>query len=133
VCSEEFITTARYLIVTRSWWDTVDALAAHLVGSLVRRHPGLVSTMDEWIDDDNLWVIRTALLHQLTYREATDHVRLFDYCLRQAHHRDFFIRKAIGWALRSYARTAPDDVRRFVGRHEPVLAPLSVREALKHL
>jgi 3-methyladenine DNA glycosylase AlkD len=133
VCSARFIDTARHLIVTRSWWDTVDTLAAHLVGPLVRRHPALVSTMDYWIRDDDLWLVRTALLHQLTYKEDTDEARLFDYCVRQAGHPHFFVRKAIGWALRQYAYTAPGAVRAFVRAHEHRLAPLSVREALKNL
>ena len=130
-CSAGFLPTARTLITTKSWWDTVDALAAHTVGPLVAAHPELVTVMDEWIVDDNLWVARTALLHQLRYGAATDEERLFAYCTRQAGHPDFFIRKAIGWALREYARTNPDAVRDFVARIP--LSPLSTREALKHL
>ena len=130
-CSAGFLPTARTLITTKSWWDTVDALAAHTVGPLVAAHPALVTVMDEWIVDDNLWVARTALLHQLRYGAATDEERLFAYCTRQAGHPDFFIRKAIGWALREYARTNPDAVRDFVARIP--LSPLSTREALKHL
>jgi 3-methyladenine DNA glycosylase AlkD len=88
--------------------------------------------MDRWIEDDDLWVARTALLHQLTYKSATDPDRLFGYCLRQAAHPDFFIRKAIGWALREYAYTDPDAVYEFVESARDRLSPLSVREALKH-
>jgi 3-methyladenine DNA glycosylase AlkD len=131
-CSAAFLDTAHFMITTRSWWDTVDTLAAHLVGPLVQRH-GLAPTMDAWIDAENLWLVRTALLHQLTYAERTDRARLFRYCLRQAGHPDFFVRKAIGWALRQYGRTEPDAVRRFVHAHAERLAPLSVREALKNL
>jgi 3-methyladenine DNA glycosylase AlkD len=132
VCSAGFLPTAEHLITTKSWWDTVDALAAHLVGPLVRRH-GLAGAMDGWIETDRLWLIRTALLHQLTYAGNTDADRLFRYCLRRADHTDFFIRKAIGWALRQYARTDPAAVRAFVAEHRDRLAPLSVREALKNL
>ncbi|NEE17192.1 DNA alkylation repair protein, partial [Streptomyces sp. SID7499] len=81
-------------------------------------------------DDPSLWAARTALLHQLRYRETTDADRLFGYCLRRADHPDFFIRKAIGWALREYAKTAPVAVRDFVGGAGARLSPLSVREAL---
>ena len=102
------------LITTKSWWDTVDTLAAHLVGPLVTRHPTLVPTMDAWAADDDMWLVRTAILHQLRYRSDTDTERLFGYCTAQAGHRDFFVRKAIGWALRQYARTDPDAVRRYV-------------------
>jgi 3-methyladenine DNA glycosylase AlkD len=127
-----FLATIRTLITTRSWWDTVDPLATRVVGGLVRRHPPLVAEMDAWSREKDLWLIRTALLHQLHYGAETDADRLFDYCTRQAGHKDFFVRKAIGWALRQYARIDPDAVRAFVAA-TPTLSPLSVREALKHL
>jgi len=133
VASPRLIGTARTLITTKSWWDTVDTLAADTVGPLVRHHPELLSTMDEWIVDENLWLARTAILHQLTYKQGTDADRLFRYCLLQAEHRDFFIRKAIGWALRQYAKTDPAAVRSFLTTHGDQLAPLSRREAAKHL
>jgi len=132
-CSAAFLDTARTLIVTKSWWDTVDALAAHLVGPLVARHPALVSTMDSWVADSNVWLARTAILHQLGYKEATDPGRLFRYCTAQSAHPDFFIRKAIGWALREYAKTDPTAVRTYVRTHESRLSGLSVREALKNI
>ncbi|MEU4998750.1 DNA alkylation repair protein [Streptomyces sp. NPDC021622] len=132
--SSGFLPVARHLVTTVSWWDTVDALAAHVVGGLVAADPRLLkSEMDSWIEDDNLWVARTALLHQLRYKDATDTERLFAYCVRQSGHPDFFIRKAIGWCLREYAKTDPDAVRDFVERERGRLAPLSVREALKNL
>lgn len=133
VCSAGFLDIARHLIVTKSWWDTVDPLAAHVVGPLVVRHPELLSTMDEWAAGEELWLARTALLHQLGRRDQTDAARLFRYCLLQAGHRDFFIRKAIGWALRDYAKTAPEAVRAFVQTHSARLAALSVREATRNL
>ena len=98
-----FLATARTLITTKSWWDTVDALATRVVGGLVGRHPRLSAEMDAWAADPNMWLIRTAILHQLHYGAQTDTDRLFDYCTRQAGHPDFFVRKAIGWALRHYA------------------------------
>ncbi|MCX4668833.1 DNA alkylation repair protein [Streptomyces sp. NBC_01381] len=128
-----FLPVARHLVTTVSWWDTVDLLAAHVVGGLVAADPKLRSEMDAWIEDDDLWVARTALLHQLRHKDATDTERLFAYCLRQSGHPDFFIRKAIGWCLREYAKTDPDAVRDFVERERGRLAPLSVREALKNL
>jgi 3-methyladenine DNA glycosylase AlkD len=132
VCSPAFLATAEVLVTTRSWWDTVDALAAHVVGAIVARHPDSVSTMDLWARDTNLWLVRTAILHQLRYKEATDAARLFGYCAIQSGHRDFFIRKAIGWALREYAHTDPGAVVNFVRTH-PTLSGLSVREALKNV
>jgi 3-methyladenine DNA glycosylase AlkD len=89
--------------------------------------------MDQAIADDDFWVRRIALLHQLGWRENTDAARLFSYCVAQAHEKEFFIQKAIGWALRDYARDAPDAVREFTARHRNILAPLSYREANKHL
>lgn len=132
-CSSGFLPVVRRLVVTLSWWDTVDALASHVVGPLVTADTELKSAMDTWIDDDNLWVARTALLHQLRYKDATDTERLFRYCLTRADEPDFFIRKAIGWCLREYAKTDPDAVRDFVDGARDRLSPLSVREATKHL
>jgi 3-methyladenine DNA glycosylase AlkD len=132
-CGPGFLGVAKQLVVTKSWWDTVDTLASHTVGPLVRANPELVATMDSWIDDENMWLARTALLHQLGYKGATDSGRLFRYCERRADHPDFFIRKAIGWALREYAKTDPDAVRAFVFAHQGVLSGLSKREALKNL
>jgi 3-methyladenine DNA glycosylase AlkD len=131
VCSSLFLDTVRGLLVEKSWWDTVDTLAAHVVGPLVLRDPVLVSTMDEWLAGDNVWLTRTAILHQLAYKVRTDADRLFRYCASRAGHPDFFIRKAIGWALREYAKTEPDAVRAFVARTD--LSGLSRREALKNL
>ncbi|GGN78243.1 hypothetical protein GCM10010112_51860 [Actinoplanes lobatus] len=128
-----FLGTVAELIVTKSWWDTVDALAAHVVGGLVRRHPETVTRMDEWSRAEDMWLVRAAILHQLTYGPATDTDRLFGYCAAQAGHRDFFIRKAIGWALRQHTRTDPEAVRAFLSAQGDRLSPLSRREAAKHL
>ncbi|MET9547295.1 DNA alkylation repair protein [Streptomyces sp. NPDC006627] len=132
-CSSGFLPVVRHLVTTRPWWDTVDLLAAHVVGGLVAADPRLRADMDEWIEDEDMWVARTALLHQLRHKEATDAERLFAYCLRRSGHPEFFVRKAIGWCLREYAKTDPDAVRAFVERERDRLAPLSVREALKNL
>ncbi|MGH3646625.1 MAG: DNA alkylation repair protein [Micromonosporaceae bacterium] len=129
----DFLATAERLITTKSWWDTADPLATRVVGTLVRQHAELRTTLDAWSRQENLWLLRTALLYQLHERERTDTARLFDYCVAQAGHPDFFVRKAIGWALRQYARTDPDAVRRFVSVHTEELSPLSAREATKHL
>ncbi len=122
----------RRLIEHKSWWDTVDALAAHVVGPLVRANPALVADMDRWIVDENLWIARTAMLHQLMWKDDTDPDRLFEYASLQAGHQDFFMRKAIGWALRQYARVDPEAVWAFVDSHAEELSGLTRREALKH-
>jgi 3-methyladenine DNA glycosylase AlkD len=89
--------------------------------------------MDAWSTEKNLWLVRTAILHQMHYRDATNTERLFSYCTRQAGHPDFFVRKAIGWALREYAYTDADAVRKYIAENRAALSPLSVREASKHL
>lgn len=127
------IPLVEHLVRTHSWWDTVDAIASHVAGGIVERFPETVSVMDEWAMSDHLWLARTAILHQLRYKEATDADRLFRYCLERADEPDFFARKAIGWALRQYARTDPDAVRAFCATHQGRLSPLSLREARKHL
>jgi len=123
VAGPGFVPVLRTLITTKPWWDTVDPLATRVTGDLVRAHPSLLGTMDAWSADDNMWLVRTALLFQLHYGPATDTERLFGYCARQAGHPDFFVRKAIGWALRQYARTDPAEVRAFVAE-TPSLSPL---------
>jgi 3-methyladenine DNA glycosylase AlkD len=133
ICSAGFLATVGELITEKPWWDTVDMLAAHVVGGLVARHPPLRREMDAWILSRDPWLVRSALLHQLHYRETTDTERLFRYCTDQAANPDFFVRKAIGWVLREYAKTDPEAVRRYVAAHRGQMSPLSVREALKRL
>jgi 3-methyladenine DNA glycosylase AlkD len=131
VCGASFLVEhAEPLIQTKSWWDTVDALRSAVVGPLVRRHDKLVAVPLRWIDSDDIWLVRSAIIHQLGYGEHTDEARLFALCARRADHPDFFVRKAIGWALREHAKRAPDAVRAFVADQHDRLSPLSVREAL---
>lgn len=127
------IPTIHHMVTTLPWWDTVDAIASHLAGSLVLDDPEVVEIMDEWAASAHLWVARTAILHQLRYKALTDAERLFRYCAARADESDFFYRKAIGWALRQYGKTNPDAVREFCSAHESHLSPLSLREALKLL
>jgi 3-methyladenine DNA glycosylase AlkD len=128
--SPAFLPVVRTAIVTKSWWDTVDELAVHVVGDMVRRSPALRATVDEWAASDNMWLARTAILHQNRYRADTDADRLFSYSLMRAADGEFFIGKAIGWALREYSKTAPDAVSRFVRDNDARLSGLSKREAL---
>jgi 3-methyladenine DNA glycosylase AlkD len=120
------------LVSTKSWWDTVDALATHATGTLVRRFPKLAPTMDEWLDGE-LWRARTALLHMNRWKAATDPDWLFAACLRRSADTDFFIRKAIGWALREYSKTDEEAVVAFVEQNADRLSGLSHREALMWL
>ncbi len=120
-------------ITTKPWWDTIDFLGPHIVGSLVKRNPELTSLMDEWVVDDNIWLARSAILHQLMYKDQTDGERLFRYCDLRCSDHEFFIRKALGWALRQYARVEPEAVKSYVAANENNLSGLTKREALKHL
>lgn len=121
----------RALLETNSWWDTVDTLSTRVIGPVVLRYPRLQYEMDEWSRDANFWVRRCAIIHQLSFKDRTDAERLFAYCAANARDSEFFVRKAIGWALRQYARTDARAVLEFVQDH-PELSPLSRREALKH-
>ena len=121
------------LIRDKSWWDTVDAIAAHVIGPLVSGHPALTATMDAWVDDPDIWIARTAVLHQLTAGADTDLDRLFDFVDRRCRDTEFFMRKACGWALRNAARQHPDAVRAYVLARGDQLSGLTRREALKHL
>ena len=133
VASPSFLSTLERLVTSKSWWDTVDSLASRSVGPLVRSSEPLADEMDRWIGSPNIWIARTALLHQLFSRTATDTDRLFAYCRQRAGDTEFFIRKAIGWALREYSKTDAGAVRRFVRAHDRELSGLSKREALKWL
>jgi 3-methyladenine DNA glycosylase AlkD len=120
------------LITTKCWWDTVDALASHLAGNWFLKFPeNKENILDSWYQSGNMWLQRTVLIHQLNYKDKTDEKLLFFYCDQLKESKEFFIRKGIGWALRQYARTAPDKVRTFV--NQTTLSALSVREATKHL
>ncbi|UZR92302.1 DNA alkylation repair protein [Chondrinema litorale] len=121
----------KWLIETNSWWDTVDLIASHLVGYLVKKYPELITVMDNWVESENMWIRRSALLFQLSYKQETDTERLFNYCTKLSGEKEFFIRKAVGWVLRQYAKTNPDKVIEFV--NEQPLSNLSRKEALKHI
>ncbi|MEC5397856.1 DNA alkylation repair protein [Uliginosibacterium sp. H1] len=121
------------LITQRSWWDTVDALATRVVGELAARHPALLPTLDAWAVDDNLWLRRSALLYALHHGPATDRNRLQAALDANLGHGDFFIRKAMGWALRQFARHDPDWVRHYLASRGEALSGLTRREAARHL
>ena len=122
------------MIVEGAWWDFVDGIAADLIGSVLRKDRTRMSAItDRWIGDDDMWLRRTAIICQLRHKADTDEARLFRYCHQRAHEKEFFIRKAIGWALREYAKTAPADVRAFVLAHRDLWSGLTYREATKHL
>ncbi|EPD53853.1 DNA alkylation repair protein [Paenisporosarcina sp. FSL H8-0542] len=119
------------LITEKSWWDSVDSIAPSIVGEIVKKdRPNGEKVMRLWSDSDNMWLNRSAILHQLKYKNETNENILEEIILNHAESNEFFIQKAIGWALREYAKTNPVFVQQFVEVNE--LKPLSKREALKH-
>jgi 3-methyladenine DNA glycosylase AlkD len=127
---KEFIDFLDEAIVTGGWWDTVDWVNK-LVGIHVVRYPDLqYPTCENWISSENIWLQRVAIIHQLTYKESTDEKLLFRMILRRKGSKEFFVRKAAGWALRQYSRTNPEAVIRFIGKHQD-LSPLTRREGLR--
>ena len=123
------------MIVSGAWWDYVDALAIHRVGAfLLRDFPSAMKAeMRRWSRDADMWKRRTSILCQITFKADTDLDLLYD-CIRPSlHSREFFLRKAIGWALRQHAWTDPAEVRRYVREHDEELSGLSKREALKNV
>ncbi len=122
------------LITEGAWWDLVDEVATHLIRDLVvGDRVESWSVVDSWIDDDDMWLRRTALICQVGAKDHTDPDRLFAFCAARAHEEEFFIRKAIGWALRDYARTDPPAVASFINDHVGQLSGLSYREGSKHI
>ena len=127
--NKSFIKVLEKCITTNSWWDSVDWLAK-LVGIHFKNFPELqLEFANRWIESDNIWLQRVAIIHQLFYRESTDEKLLFDMISRRADNKEFFIRKACGWALRQYSKTKPKAVKKFVNSHE--LSNLTVKEALR--
>lgn len=124
----------RKMIVEGAWWDSVDAIAIHLVGQvLLHQREATTPKVAAWIEDPDLWLRRSSIIGQIGHKEATDTDLLFGACRSRMHEKEFFIRKAIGWALRDYAKTSPSEVREFVLAHRSGLSGLSFREATKHL
>lgn len=116
------------------WWDLVDPVAIDLVGAVFRNErKELQPTIDAWVEDQNLWVRRTALICQIKHKAETDERRLFRYCTLRGGETEFFIRKAIGWALREYSYVAPDAVAEYLEKNRDDLSGLSYREGAKQL
>lgn len=124
----------RHLVVTGAWWDHVDMLAKWVLGGVLERDPGVRRTvLRDWIRDEDLWVRRSAILAQLAQKEKTDSGLLFSLCDSTLEETSFWIRKAVGWALREYAKTDEAAVKQFVLTHRDRMSGLSFREATKHI
>jgi len=129
----KFIKTIEYLIVTKSWWDTVDSIAGGTVGVHFKRFPDIREKyLAKWRSSENFWLRRTTILFQLNYKQETDFELLREIIRENLGSKEFFINKAIGWSLRQYARIDPKAVKKFVNATKD-LNLLSRREAMKHL
>jgi 3-methyladenine DNA glycosylase AlkD len=127
-----FIRTLEYLLVTKSWWDTVDTISTGTLGVHFKRYPAVKAKyLAKWRKSKNFWLRRAAILFQLNYKQDTDFALMKQIIRENLGSRESFINKAIGWALRQYTRIDPRGVRKFVA--ETPLSPLSAREALKWL
>ena len=127
------ISKLKYLVVTKSWWDTVDLLSK-IIGDVVNRNKELKTLMLEWSKKENdIWLRRVAILYQLSFKENVDRLLLETILEDNLCDSEFFINKAIGWALRDYSKVNPEWVRKFIEKNRSEMANLSLREASKYL
>lgn len=122
----------KQLIMTKSWWDSSDAID-DVVGYMILTYPKLKRDMVNWSKDENIWVKRVAIDFQLKYKDKTDCQLLETIILNSVGTNEFFINKAIGWALREYSKTDKEWVQAFINKHQDVLSSLSLREGKKYL
>jgi 3-methyladenine DNA glycosylase AlkD len=121
-----------FLLITKPWWDTVDSLGSAIVTPLVARNQQLVETMWTWLRGDNMWLARAAIQHQRGLKQEADVARLVAMCDERSTDREFFIAKAVGWALRDLAHIDVAAAQTFVSEH-PALPPVAKREAVRGL
>ena len=132
IFSPETIRCIEYCLSNKSWWDTVDALNTLCAGIYFEKFPDRIKKVTgRWNRSNHIWLNRSSLLFQLKYKSHTDLELLSRYIIHLSTSKEFFIRKAIGWILREYAKTDPEWVQRFVGENQ--LSPLSKKEALKNI
>jgi 3-methyladenine DNA glycosylase AlkD len=124
--------TLEKMAVSNSWWDSVDGISSYAIAPMVLKYPEMKKEMERFSKHKNMWLNRIAIIYQILYKERTDKEFLFNVCKLHMHREEFFIRKAIGWALRQYAKTNRDEVYAFVEKNKHKLSGLSYREALKH-
>jgi len=129
--NKAWINVLEKTIITNSWWDSVDWIAK-LVGMHFKRFPELQHAYAlKWIASEDIWLQRVAIIHQLFYKETTDEKLLFEMITHVKDSKEFFLRKACGWALRQHAKLYPDHVIAFLNKH--TFSGLTVREAMKHI
>jgi 3-methyladenine DNA glycosylase AlkD len=129
----EMLPVLTEMIVTGAWWDHVDGVSPRMGQLLLAHRTEMLPLIRHWAVDPDRWLRRSSIICQLGLAVRTDLDLLTEVIVANLADREFFVRKAIGWALRQYARTDPDWVQAFAATHEASLSPLSRREALKHL
>ena len=122
----------KYYITTKSWWDTIDFLCK-VIGDIGLRDPRVKDLMIDWSKNENIWLKRTAIEHQLGLKDKTDTKLLEIIIVNNFGSNEFFVNKAIGWALRDYSKTDPEFVKNFINRHRDEMDGLSIKEASKYL
>lgn len=129
---QDIIHLFEFMITHKSWWDTVDYISTELTGPYFKLFPGSIKSITTgWNLSENIWLQRSSLLFQKSYKTQTDLILLSKYINSLSASKEFFIRKAIGWVLREYSKTDPGWVRNFVASAN--LSPLSIKEALKRI
>lgn len=129
---KEIIRLLEYMIINKSWWDTVDIIAKKLIGNYFLKFPAIKNDyLNRWIGSDNIWLQRTAIIFQLGYKDNTDLELLFEIIKKLKDIDEFFIQKAIGWSLREYSKINARAIENFVEKTE--LSALAKREALKRI
>lgn len=129
---KEDIQLIEKLTITNSWWDSVDTIAKNILGKYLLEYPlEIDNVIERFSNSENMWLNRSAILFQLGYKQKTNFDLLQSECEKHKNSNEFFIQKAIGWALREYAKTNPEAVRNFVVNNN--LKPLSKKEALKNI
>lgn len=130
--TKDIITLIEFVLINKSWWDTVDHAASDLAGPYFKLFPQQINKITgNWNRSDNFWLQRSSIMFQKQYKKETDTALLSKYILKHKKSKEFFIQKAIGWALREYSKTDAAWVTQFVKQHE--LSALSKREALKRI
>lgn len=120
------------LAVKNSWWDSIDFISPKLMGAYFQSFPeDIIPYTQKWIQSDNIWLVRCALLFQLKYKDKTDLELLYKLILQSCHTKEFFINKAIGWMLRENSKRIPHEIKAFVDFHQDILSNISKKEALR--
>lgn len=121
------------LIITKSWWDTVDLLASNAIGEILKNKDDTkLEWIDKWINSEHMWLNRTAIIHQLKYKEEIQLDLLFALIESEIASKEFFIQKACGWALRQASKSYPLEIKEFIELH-PNLSKLTVKEGSKYI